>query len=137
MTLKKAMGSLCLCIAFWSPSVFAGVKTIGIYKIEAGKQLQFMQWMAAWDKVYAEIGLAQPQWYRSVRGADWDFVVIYPPFDRAKEAEMERVGKRHGLDIGFRWKLKYWEFVSSQSESLAQGPTSPAVLIRSLAPDSQ
>ncbi len=110
----------------------AGTKTIGIYKIVPGKQLAFMQWMAAWDEVYAEIGLAQPEWYRNIRGDDYDFVVIFPPFNPEKEAEMERIGKARGLDIGFQWKLKYWEFMSEQSETLVQGPTTPALLIQSL-----
>lgn len=110
----------------------AGMKTIGIYKIVPGKQLEFMQWMAAWDEVYAEIGLAQPEWYRNVRGDDWDFVVIFPSFVPEKEAEMERVGNAKGLEIGFHWKLKYWEFISEQTETLVQGPTTPAQLIRAL-----
>ena len=50
----------------------------------------------------------------------------------AKEAEMERVGKARGLDIGFKWKLKYWQFMQNQTESLTQGPTTPAAMLKSL-----
>ncbi|MCR8922818.1 hypothetical protein NO559_08550 [Dasania sp. GY-MA-18] len=110
----------------------ADMKTIGIYKIVPGKQQAFMEWMAAWDEVYKTIGLEQPQWYRNVRGDDWDFVVLYPPFDASKEAEMEKVGKARGLAVGFEWKLQYWQFVQRQTESLSYGPTTPAALLQSL-----
>jgi len=111
---------------------FAGVKTISLYKIAPGKHLEFIEWMAAWDEVYEEIGLEQPVWYRNIRGDSWDFFVIFPPFDRAKEDEMEKVGKARGLDVGFAWKLKHWEFVAENTGTLAYGPTTPAELLNSL-----
>jgi hypothetical protein len=110
----------------------AQVKTISLYKIAPGKHLEFIQWMAAWDEVYKEIGLEQPVWYRNIRGDKWDFFVIFPPFDRAKEDEMEKVGKAHGLDVGFAWKLKHWEFVAENTGTLANGPTTPAEILKSL-----
>ena len=128
----KLIKSLSLGLLFLISQAQADISTIGIYKIVPGKQQAFMEWMAAWDEVYAEIGLEQPKWYRSMRGADWDFVVIFPPFDASKEAEMEKIGKAKGLEIGFKWKLKYWEFVQSQTESLSYGPTTPAALLKSL-----
>ena len=128
LILSIMVGISCLSLSVQA----AGVKTIAIYKIVPGKQLEFIQWMAEWDKVYHEIGLEQPVWYRSIKGADWDFVVIYPPFDNAKEMEMEKVGKQRGLEIGFQWKLKFWEFMSSNTSTLALGPITPAELLESL-----
>ncbi len=115
-----------------STSSSADVKTISLYKIAPGKHLEFIEWMAAWDEVYKEIGLEQPVWYRNIRGDSWDFFVIFPPFDRAKEDEMEKVGKARGLDIGFAWKLKHWEFMTESTGTLVQGPTTPAELLKSL-----
>ncbi|WP_019529332.1 hypothetical protein [Dasania marina] len=123
---------LAIIFLFFSIITSADMKTIGIYKIVPGKQQAFMEWMAAWDEVYKTIGLAQPEWYRNVRGDDWDFVVIYPPFDASKEAEMEKAGKARGLAVGFQWKLSYWQFVQRQTESLSYGPTTPATLLQSL-----
>ena len=115
-----------------SAGSFAGVKTISLYKIAPGKHLEFIEWMAAWDEVYEEIGLEQPVWYRNIRGDNWDFFVIFPPFDRAKEDEMEKVGKARGLEIGFAWKLKHWQFITENTGTLVQGPTTPAELLKSL-----
>ena len=115
-----------------APAGVAQAKTISLYKIVPGKHLEFIQWMAAWDEVYAEIDLEQPIWYRNISGDTWDFLVIYPPFDHAKEDEMEEVGKGRGLAIGFAWKLKHWEFMAESSGTLVQGPTTPAELLKSL-----
>jgi hypothetical protein len=123
--------SLITALAF-STASSANVKTISLYKIAPGKHLEFIQWMSAWDEVYEEIGLEQPVWYRNIRGDSWDFFVIFPPFDRAKEDEMEKVGKARGLDIGFAWKLKHWEFIAENTGTLVQGPTTPAQLLKSL-----
>ena len=109
----------------------AGVASIEIVKVVPGKQVEFMQWMAAWDKVYKEIGLPAPQWYRNIRGDKWDFVIFWPPFDSAKEAEMETVGKKHGLEVGFAWRIRYWALVAESQTTLAEGPTTPADLLKS------
>ena len=123
--------SMVLSLGF-STTGFAQVKTVSLYKIVPGKHLEFIQWMAAWDEVYEEIGLEQPVWYRNIRGDSWDFFVIFPPFDRAKEDEMEKVGEARGLEIGFAWKLKHWEFMAESTGTLVQGPTTPAELLKSL-----
>jgi hypothetical protein len=131
--LKKCIALLSVVISItFSAASFSDVKTVSIYKIAPGKQLEFIQWMAAWDEVYEEIGLEQPVWYRNIRGDSWDFVIIFPPFDRAKEDEMEKVGKARGLDVGFAWKLKHWELVAENTGTLSYGPTTPEELLKSL-----
>ena len=131
--LKRSLVLLGIVLGLgFSASSFAQVKTISLYKIPPGKHLEFIQWMAAWDEVYAEIGLDQPVWYRNIRGDNWDFFVIFPPFDRAKEDEMEKVGKARGLEVGFAWKLKHWEFMAENTGTLVQGPTTPQELLKSL-----
>jgi hypothetical protein len=127
-TALAVLASVLLCVPL---SANADVQSIELVKVVPGKQVEFMRWMAAWDEVYKEIGLAQPQWFRNIRGDKWDFVIIWPPFDAKKEADMEAVGKKKGLEIGFAWRIKYWSMVAESSSTLTQGPTTPAALLQS------
>lgn len=132
---RRTPNPLALCLA-WIGLLLAGcacadVRTIETVKVVPGKQVEFMKWMAAWDEVYKEIGLPQPQWYRNIRGDKWDFVIVWPYFDSAKEAEMETVGRKHGLESGFAWRIKYWSLVQESQSTLMEGPTTPAALLKS------
>jgi hypothetical protein len=109
----------------------ADVRTIELVKVVPGKQMEFMRWMAAWDDVYKEISLPQPQWFRNIRGDKWDFVIIWPVFNAEQEAKMEKVGKSKGLEGGFAWHVKYWNLVAESTSTLMEGPTTPAALVKS------
>ena len=116
----------------FSSMASADVKTIDLVRVVPGKHYEFMKWMAAWDEVYKEIGLAPPQWFRNIKGDKWDFIIIWPHFDRDMEAKMEKVGKAKGLEVGMNWHMKYWELVSESTGTLMEGPTTPAALIKSV-----
>ena len=49
-----------------------------MYRIAAGRHLDFLKWMAAQDEVSKEAGLAAVQLYAHMNGDDWDFIGIAP-----------------------------------------------------------
>ena len=110
----------------------ATFQTVAIYKVVPGKHVEFLEWMAAWDEVFEEIGLEQPVWYRTVRGGNFDFIVFYPTWDPSKEEEMERVGKQRGLEIGFGWDVRHWSYLDIRTNTTMTGPLTPAELLDSL-----
>nr|WP_316642029.1 hypothetical protein [uncultured Roseateles sp.] len=131
--LHKLFAALSFVAALYLPaSAQADVATIELVRVVPGKQYEFMQWMARWDEVYKEIGLAQPKWYRNIKGDKWDFVIIWPYFDREMEAKMEKVGKTRGLEVGFNWHIKYWELTTETTGTLMEGPTTPAALVKAV-----
>ena len=133
---RLALLVLCVAIATASYSLqsepTAKFQTVAIYKVVPGKHVEFLEWMAAWDEVFEEIGLEQPVWYRTVRGGNFDFIVFYPTWDPSKEQEMERVGKERGLQIGFGWDVRHWSYLDTRTNTLMTGPLTPAELLESL-----
>lgn len=139
-TLSRPLVLLACCIAIATasystqsePESQATYQTVAIYKVVPGKHVEFLEWMAAWDEVFTEIGLAQPVWYRTVRGGNFDFIVFYPTWDPSKEEEMERVGKERGLEIGFGWDVRHWSYLDVRTNTTMTGPLTPAELLASL-----
>ena len=138
MKLRKRLVFTALCVVICIGNYFphlssaAEFQTVAIYKVVPGKHVEFLEWMAAWDEVFEEIGLAQPVWYRTVRGGNFDFIVFYPMWDSSKEEEMERVGKERGLEIGFDWDVRHWSYLDIRTNTLMTGPLTPAELLESL-----
>lgn len=136
MGLRWVLLAACIAVATASYSLQsesrATFQTVAIYKVVPGKHVEFLEWMAAWDEVFEEIGLDQPIWYRTVRGGNFDFIVFYPTWDPSKEEEMERVGKERGLEIGFGWDVRHWSYLDMRTNTTMTGPLTPAELLASL-----
>ena len=107
----------------------SAVYTITIWKIHPGKHAEFIKYMKEWEDVYAEIKLPPMKWYRKISGDSYDFVSISPPFNNAKEHEMEKAGKARGLPIGYNYTIKLNEYVDSYTSTYVEGPQSMADLL--------
>lgn len=106
----------------------SSIYTITVWKIHPGKHVEFIEYMQEWEEVYKIIKLPPMKWYRKISGDSYDFVSVSPPFDRTAEHEMERVGKKRGLPIGYNYTLKLNEYVDSYTSTIVEGPQSMANL---------
>jgi len=107
----------------------SSIYTITVWKIHPGKHVEFIKYMKEWEQVYIDIKLPPMKWYRKISGDSYDFVSISPPFNNAKEHEMEKVGKARGLPIGYNYTLKLNEYVDSYTSTYVEGPQSMADLL--------
>ncbi len=105
------------------------IYTITVWKIHPGKHVEFIKYMKEWEQVYIDIKLPPMKWYRKISGDSYDFVSISPPFNNAKEHEMEKVGKARGLPIGYNYTLKLNEYVDTYTSTYVEGPQSMADLL--------
>jgi len=106
------------------------IYTITVWKIHPGKHVEFIKYMEQWEHVYREIELPPMKWYRKISGDSFDFVSISPPFNNAKEHEMEKAGKARGLPIGYNYTIKLNEYVDSYTSTYVEGPQSMAALLK-------
>jgi len=107
----------------------SSIYTITVWKIHPGKHVEFIKYMKEWEQVYIDIKLPPMKWYRKISGDSYDFVSISPPFNNAKEHEMEKVGKARGLPIGYNYTLKLNEYVDTYTSTYVEGPQSMADLL--------
>lgn len=108
----------------------SSIYTITVWKIHPGKHVEFIKYMKEWEHVYQEIKLPPMKWYRKISGDSYDFVSISPPFNNAKEYEMEKVGKARGLPIGYNYTIKLNEYVDSYTSTYVEGPQSMEQLLK-------
>jgi len=107
----------------------SSIYTITVWKIHPGKHVEFIKYMKEWEQVYIDIKLPPMMWYRKISGDSYDFVSISPPFNNAKEHEMEKVGKARGLPIGYNYTLKLNEYVDTYTSTYVEGPQSMVDLL--------
>lgn len=112
----------------------SAIYTITVWKIHPGKHVEFIKYMKEWEEVYKEIKLPPMKWYRKISGDSYDFVSISPPFNNAAEHEMERVGKKRGLPVGYNYTLKLNEYADSYVSTIVEGPQSMADLLAQIEP---
>jgi hypothetical protein len=107
----------------------SSIYTITVWKIHPGKHVEFIKYMKEWEQVYIDIKLPPIKWYRKISGDSYDFISVSPPFNNAKEHEMEKVGKARGLPIGYNYTLKLNEYVDTYTSTYVEGPQSMADLL--------
>jgi hypothetical protein len=107
----------------------SSIYTITVWKIHPGKHVEFIKYMKEWEQVYIDIKLPPMKWYRKISGDSYDFISVSPPFNNAKEHEMEKVGKARGLPIGYNYTLKLNEYVDTYTSTYVEGPQSMADLL--------
>ena len=110
----------------------SSVYSMTVWKIHPGKHVEFIKYMEQWEHVYREIELPPMKWYRKISGDSYDFVSISPPFNNAKEHEMEKAGKKRGLPIGYNYTIKLNEYVDSYTTTYVEGPQSMATLLKQI-----
>ena len=98
-----------------------------------GKHLEYLRWQAAQDEVSKAAGVAPPQIYVHVDGADWDYLVIFPLTTAEQDKQMDEIARSRGLKIGFPASLEFRQLVASHTDTLAAGPTTAAELVTAAA----
>lgn len=107
-----------------------GKVVIGIYRVAAGKHLDFLKWEAAREAVDRDAGLPATQWYAHSQGDSWDYISIGPVMTEEQEARVDELMKKKGFKIGFASGLEFRQFVSSHTDTEATGPLTAAELVK-------
>lgn len=110
-----------------------GRARISVYRMAPGKHLEYLRWQAVQDEVSKAAGVAPPQIYVHVEGADWDFLAIYPLTTAEQDKQMDEIARARGLKTGFPSSLEFRQLVASHTDTLAVGPTTAADLVAAAA----
>jgi hypothetical protein len=102
---------------------------IRIYRIAAGKQLDFLKWLAEGDAMDKEAGVPVGQIYAHTDGDSWDYLVVSPDLSKEQTAKVADVSRKHGRKTGFASSLEFRTFVASHTDTFAIGPVSAADLV--------
>jgi hypothetical protein len=102
---------------------------ISIYRMAPGKQLEYLRWQAAQDEIAKAAGVAAPQVYTHVEGADWDYIVVFPLTTPEQDTKMDEISRSKGLKVGFPASLEFRQLLASHSDTLAAGPATAAQLV--------
>jgi len=106
-----------------------GRARVTMYRIAAGRHLDFLKWMAAQDQVSKEAGLAAVQLYAHINGDDWDFIGIAPVTTPEQEKLADEIAARKGLKTGLAASFEFRDLVASHSDTFVAGPMTAAELI--------
>ncbi len=106
---------------------------VSIYRMAPGRQLDYLRWQAAQDEVAKAAGIAPPQIYAHVDGADWDYLAIFPLTTAEQDRKLDDIARSKGLKVGFPASLEFRQLLSSHTDTLAAGPTSAAALLAAAA----
>jgi hypothetical protein len=102
---------------------------ITIYRVAAGKQLDFLKWMAEQESIAREAGVPAGQFYAHTDGDSWDYLNVGPALTDAQQAKVDDASRKRGRKTGFAASLEFRTFVSSHTDTFAIGPVSPADLV--------
>src|SRR5512132_3951898 len=105
-----------------------GRAIITIYRVAAGKQLDFLKWLAEQEAISREVGVAAAQLYSHTDGDSWDYLNISPVLTDAQQAKVDEATRKRGRKTGFAAGLEFRTFVSSHTDTFAIGPVSAADL---------
>jgi len=122
--------SLLLMAPRWSQEKpGAGRARVTIYKIAAGRQIDFLKWMAVQDEVSKEAGIAPVQLYTHINGDDWDYVGIAPVTTPEQDRIADEIATKRGLKTGLAAALEFRELVASHADTITAGPMTAAELM--------
>lgn len=102
---------------------------ITIYRVAAGKHLDFLKWLADQEAVAREAGVPASQLYSHTDGDSWDYLNIAPALTDAQQAKVDEASRKRGRKTGFAAGLEFRTFVSSHTDTFAIGPVSAADLV--------
>ncbi|MGH9366786.1 MAG: hypothetical protein ACRD3M_03820 [Thermoanaerobaculia bacterium] len=102
---------------------------VSLYRITAGKQLEFLKWMAENDAIDKEAGVPAAQLYSHTDGDSWDYLGIVPDLSTEQQAKVDEVAKKHGRKTGFAGGLEFRTFVAWHTDTFAIGPVTAADLV--------
>lgn len=106
-----------------------GEAMVSIYRVAAGKHLDFIKWMAEREAVDKEAGVAATQWYAHMDGDGWDYMSIGPQPTEAQDDKIDEILKRRGMKTGFKAGLELRQTLGSHTDTLAAGPLTAAAML--------
>ena len=107
-----------------------GKALVALYRVAPGKHVEFLKWMAAREAVDKEAGMPATQWYMHTNGDSWDFLAIAPALTEAQQAKVDALATKKGLKTGLQASLEFRQFVSSDTDTFGEGPTSATQLVQ-------
>ena len=111
-----------------------GRAIVSLYNVAPGKHLDFLKWMAAQEAVGKEAGAPAGVWYAHTDGASWDYMLIQPQVDAAKQDELDKkmdaISKQKGRATGFKSSLEFRQYISNHSDTFAMGGMTAADLVK-------
>jgi hypothetical protein len=102
---------------------------ITIYRVAAGKHLDFLKWLAEQEVISREAGVPASQLYSHTDGDSWDYLNIGPALTDEQQAKVDEASRKRGRKTGFAAGLEFRTFVSSHTDTFAIGPVSAADLV--------
>ena len=108
-------------------------RRVALYRVAAGKQLDFLKWLAANDAIDKEAGVPAAEIYAHTDGDSWDYMQIAPDTSKEQQAKVDEVAKKHGMKTGFASSLEFRTVISSHTDTFAIGPVSAADLVSAAA----
>jgi hypothetical protein len=102
---------------------------ITIYRVAAGKHLDFLKWLADQEAIAREVGVPASQLYSHTDGDSWDYLNIGPALTDEQQAKVDEATRKRGRKTGFAAGLEFRTFVSSHTDTFAIGPVSAADLV--------
>jgi hypothetical protein len=102
---------------------------ITIYRVAAGKHLEFLKWLADQEAISREAGVPASQLYSHTDGDSWDYLNVGPALTDEQQAKVDEATRKRGRKTGFAAGLEFRTFVSSHTDTFAIGPVSAADLV--------
>ena len=102
---------------------------ITIYRVAAGKHLEFLKWLAEQETISREAGVPASQLYSHTDGDSWDYLNVGPALTDEQQAKVDEATRKRGRKTGFAAGLEFRTFVSSHTDTFAIGPVSAADLV--------
>jgi hypothetical protein len=114
----------------WAPEgKDPGRARISLYRVVAGRQLDFLRWQAVQDEVSKEAGVPAGQLWAHLDGDAWDFLLIAPVTTPEEDRKKDEIAARRGLKTGFPSALEFRQYLEWHTDTLSAGPTSAADLV--------
>lgn len=102
---------------------------ITIYRVAAGKHMDFLKWLAEQEAIAREAGVPASQLYAHTSGDSWDYLNVGPALTDEQQAKVDEATRKRGGKTGFAAGLEFRTFVSSHTDTLANGPLTAADLV--------
>jgi hypothetical protein len=102
---------------------------VTIYRVAAGKHLEFLKWLAEQETISREAGVPASQLYSHTDGDSWDYLNIGPVLTDEQQAKVDEAARKRGRKTGFAAGLEFRTFVSSHTDTFAIGPVSAADVV--------
>lgn len=106
---------------------------IEIYRIAPGQHEEFLKFIAAWDQVNVEAGVAPRQLFVHQNGASWDFLLLQPAeYSDEVNEKLGAAAERLGLPRGGKFFVAIRKYIVEHSDTEVSGPTTAAEWLKKL-----